>query len=104
MSNSIALVSISSLILSKVSLYVLHVRMMCMKLPKTSAALALLCVKRYTGMKGHMLNFFFLLWLYSRPTSLRLVYEVTIDRGRDSDDEDFRDRDYHVAALASNLS
>lgn len=26
------------------------------------------------------------------------------DRGRDSDDEDFRDRDYDVAALASNLS
>jgi len=34
---------------------------------------------------------------YSRPTSLQ-------DRGRDSDDEDFRDRDYDVAALASNLS
>jgi hypothetical protein len=33
----------------------------------------------------------------SRPTSLQ-------DRGRDSDDEDFRDRDYDVAALASNLS
>lgn len=26
------------------------------------------------------------------------------DRGRDSDDEDFRDRDYDVAALANNLS
>lgn len=32
-----------------------------------------------------------------RPTSLQ-------DRGRDSDDEDFRDRDYDVATLASNLS
>lgn len=32
-----------------------------------------------------------------RPTSLQ-------DRTRDSDDEDFRDRDYDVAALASNLS
>ena len=32
-----------------------------------------------------------------RPVSLQ-------DRGRDSDDEDFRDRDYDVAALASNLS
>uniref|UniRef100_A0A0E0KVE0 Uncharacterized protein n=1 Tax=Oryza punctata TaxID=4537 RepID=A0A0E0KVE0_ORYPU len=27
-----------------------------------------------------------------------------MDRGRDSDEEDFRDRDYDVAALASNLS
>lgn len=33
----------------------------------------------------------------SRPTSLQ-------DRGKDSDDEDFRDRDYDVAALANNLS
>lgn len=33
----------------------------------------------------------------SRPTSLH-------DRGRDSDDDDFRDRDYDVAALANNLS
>jgi hypothetical protein len=32
-----------------------------------------------------------------RPTSLN-------DRGRDSDDDDFRDRDYDVAALATNLS
>lgn len=32
-----------------------------------------------------------------RPTSLH-------DRGRDSDDDDFRDRDYDVAALANNLS
>lgn len=36
-------------------------------------------------------------WACGRPTSLQ-------DRGRDSDDEDFRDRDYDVAALASNLS
>jgi serine/threonine-protein phosphatase 6 regulatory subunit 3 len=34
---------------------------------------------------------------YRRPTSLQ-------DRGRDSDEEDFRDRDYDVAVLASNLS
>ena len=32
-----------------------------------------------------------------RPTSLH-------DRGRDSDDDDYRDRDYDVAALANNLS
>ncbi|KAJ1264369.1 hypothetical protein BS78_09G258000 [Paspalum vaginatum] len=36
-------------------------------------------------------------WACGRPTSLH-------DRGRDSDDEDFRDRDYDVAALANNLS
>jgi len=36
-------------------------------------------------------------WACGRPTSMQ-------DRGRDSDDEDFRDRDYDVAALASNLS
>ncbi|OAY71510.1 serine/threonine-protein phosphatase 6 regulatory subunit 2-like isoform X1 [Ananas comosus] len=36
-------------------------------------------------------------WACGRPTSLQ-------DRGRDSDDEDFRDRDYDVAALANNLS
>ncbi|XP_010926954.1 uncharacterized protein [Elaeis guineensis] len=36
-------------------------------------------------------------WACGRPVSLQ-------DRGRDSDDEDFRDRDYDVAALASNLS
>ncbi|XP_062185870.1 uncharacterized protein LOC133889356 isoform X2 [Phragmites australis] len=36
-------------------------------------------------------------WACGRPTSLQ-------DRGRESDDEDFRDRDYDVAALASNLS
>ncbi|KAG0485284.1 hypothetical protein HPP92_009363 [Vanilla planifolia] len=36
-------------------------------------------------------------WACGRPTSLH-------DRARDSDDEDFRDRDYDVAALASNLS
>jgi serine/threonine-protein phosphatase 6 regulatory subunit 3 len=47
-------------------------------------------------MKGHMLNSAFFSG-YSRPTSLQ-------DRGKDSDDEDFRDRDYDVAALASNLS
>ncbi|CAD6338531.1 unnamed protein product [Miscanthus lutarioriparius] len=34
---------------------------------------------------------------HHRPTSLH-------DRGRDSDDDDFRDRDYDVAALANNLS
>jgi hypothetical protein len=44
--------------------------------------------------KGYLLKRFF---GHSRPTSLQ-------DRGRDSDDEDFRDRDYDVAALASNLS
>jgi hypothetical protein len=44
--------------------------------------------------KSHVLKHFF---GHSRPTSLQ-------DRGRDSDDEDFRDRDYDVAALASNLS
>jgi serine/threonine-protein phosphatase 6 regulatory subunit 3 len=33
----------------------------------------------------------------SRPTSLH-------DRGRDSDDDDFRDRDYDVAALTNNMS
>ncbi|XP_077219848.1 uncharacterized protein LOC143854027 [Tasmannia lanceolata] len=36
-------------------------------------------------------------WACGRPTSLQ-------DRNRDSDDEDFRDRDYDVAALANNLS
>ncbi|XP_020102860.1 serine/threonine-protein phosphatase 6 regulatory subunit 3-B isoform X2 [Ananas comosus] len=36
-------------------------------------------------------------WTCGRPTSLQ-------DRGKDSDDEDFRDRDYDVAALANNLS
>ncbi|XP_068656215.1 uncharacterized protein [Aristolochia californica] len=36
-------------------------------------------------------------WACGRPTALQ-------DRTRDSDDEDFRDRDYDVAALASNLS
>ncbi|XP_073003609.1 uncharacterized protein [Typha latifolia] len=36
-------------------------------------------------------------WVCGRPMSLQ-------DRGRDSDDEDFRDRDYDVAALANNLS
>ncbi|KAJ3693572.1 hypothetical protein LUZ60_009052 [Juncus effusus] len=36
-------------------------------------------------------------WACGRPTSLH-------DRGRESDEEDFRDRDYDVAALANNLS
>ncbi|GJY78643.1 serine/threonine-protein phosphatase 6 regulatory subunit 3-like protein [Tanacetum coccineum] len=35
--------------------------------------------------------------LFWRPTSLH-------DRGRDSDDDDYQDRDYDVAALANNLS
>ncbi|BAD53412.1 hypothetical protein [Oryza sativa Japonica Group] len=37
------------------------------------------------------------LWVWWHPTSLH-------DHGRDSDDDDFRDRDYDVAALANNLS
>ncbi|CAN8303872.1 unnamed protein product [Cochlearia groenlandica] len=36
-------------------------------------------------------------WACGRPTSLH-------DRNRDSDDEDYHDRDYDVAALANNLS
>lgn len=36
-------------------------------------------------------------WTCGRPTSLQ-------DRARDSDDDDFRDRDYDVTALATNLS
>lgn len=36
-------------------------------------------------------------WACGRPTSLH-------DRGRDSDDDDFRDRDYDVAALTNNMS
>ncbi|CAL9209116.1 unnamed protein product, partial [Musa hybrid cultivar] len=36
-------------------------------------------------------------WACGRPTTLQ-------DRVRDSDDEDFRDRDFDVAALANNLS
>ncbi|KAF5811247.1 putative SIT4 phosphatase-associated protein family [Helianthus annuus] len=36
-------------------------------------------------------------WACGRPTSLH-------DRGRDSDDDDYQDRDYDVAALANNLS
>lgn len=36
-------------------------------------------------------------WACGRPTALH-------DRARDSDDEDVRDRDYDVAALANNLS
>ncbi|XP_058099365.1 uncharacterized protein LOC131243790 isoform X2 [Magnolia sinica] len=36
-------------------------------------------------------------WACGRPTALQ-------DRTRDSDDDDFRDRDYDVAALANNLS
>jgi len=39
----------------------------------------------------------FFIFFSRRPTSLQ-------DRTRDSDDEDFKDRDYDVAALASNLS
>jgi hypothetical protein len=50
----------------------------------------------FTGTKDYVLNLSCFSG-YSRPTSLQ-------DRGRDSDDEDFRDRDYDVAALASNLS
>jgi serine/threonine-protein phosphatase 6 regulatory subunit 3 len=36
-------------------------------------------------------------WACGRPTSLH-------DRSRDSDDDDYHDRDYDVAALANNLS
>lgn len=36
-------------------------------------------------------------WACGRPTALH-------DRGRDSDDDDYQDRDYDVAALANNLS
>ncbi|EPS66808.1 hypothetical protein M569_07969, partial [Genlisea aurea] len=36
-------------------------------------------------------------WSCGRPTTLQ-------DRGRDSDDDDYQDRDYDVAALANNLS
>ncbi|KAK9056006.1 hypothetical protein SSX86_027093 [Deinandra increscens subsp. villosa] len=36
-------------------------------------------------------------WACGRPTTLH-------DRGRDSDDDDYQDRDYDVAALANNLS
>ncbi|KAH7654362.1 serine/threonine-protein phosphatase 6 regulatory subunit 3 protein [Dioscorea alata] len=36
-------------------------------------------------------------WACGRPTALH-------DRGRESDDEEFRDRDYDVAALANNLT
>ncbi|XP_010538265.1 PREDICTED: serine/threonine-protein phosphatase 6 regulatory subunit 3-like [Tarenaya hassleriana] len=36
-------------------------------------------------------------WACGRPTSL-------LDRTRDSDDDDYQDRDYDVAALANNLS
>lgn len=38
-----------------------------------------------------------ILCLNRRPTSL-------LDRNRDSDDDDYHDRDYDVAALANNLS
>lgn len=38
-----------------------------------------------------------ILLLNRRPTSL-------LDRSRDSDDDDYHDRDYDVAALANNLS
>ncbi|KAL2930468.1 DNA polymerase IV [Bienertia sinuspersici] len=36
-------------------------------------------------------------WVCGRPTALQ-------DRTRDSDDDDYQDRDYDVAALANNLS
>ncbi|XVF86141.1 hypothetical protein PTKIN_Ptkin18bG0016500 [Pterospermum kingtungense] len=36
-------------------------------------------------------------WVCGRPTALQ-------DRNRDSDDDDYQDRDYDVAALANNLS
>ncbi|KAK9696989.1 hypothetical protein RND81_08G008600 [Saponaria officinalis] len=36
-------------------------------------------------------------WVCGRPTPLQ-------DRGRDSDEDDYQDRDYDVAALANNLS
>lgn len=36
-------------------------------------------------------------YVYRRPTALQ-------DRNRDSDDDDYQDRDYDVAALANNLS
>lgn len=38
-----------------------------------------------------------LIYCYRRPTALQ-------DRTRDSDDDDYQDRDYDVAALANNLS
>uniref|UniRef100_A0A0D9YB19 Uncharacterized protein n=1 Tax=Oryza glumipatula TaxID=40148 RepID=A0A0D9YB19_9ORYZ len=41
--------------------------------------------------------FLYMSCCYRRPTSLH-------DRGRDSDDDDFRDMDYDVAALGNNLS
>lgn len=40
---------------------------------------------------------FFCILLGRRPTTLQ-------DRTRDSDDDDYQDRDYDVAALANNLS
>lgn len=45
----------------------------------------------------HWVNGTLLSAYHSRPAALQ-------DRNRDSDDEDFRDRDYDVAALANNLS
>ncbi|KAI3898559.1 hypothetical protein MKX03_021169 [Papaver bracteatum] len=47
-------------------------------------------IKRNTAENVHQ-------WACGRPTALQ-------DRNRDSDDDDFRDRDYDVAALANNLS
>lgn len=38
-----------------------------------------------------------LYWFCRRPTALQ-------DRHRDSDDDEYQDRDYDVAALANNLS
>uniref|UniRef100_A0A0E0DV70 Uncharacterized protein n=1 Tax=Oryza meridionalis TaxID=40149 RepID=A0A0E0DV70_9ORYZ len=50
-----------------------------------------------SGLNGRQLPWSNAMRLRTRPTSLH-------DRGRDSDDDDFRDRDYDVAALANNLS
>ena len=44
-----------------------------------------------------IIDFYLFNQTYRRPTSLH-------DRGRDSDDDDYQDRDYDVAALANNLS
>ena len=67
-----------------------------MELPQTSAALFCYVSCIYWEERSYA-EFLSCFSGYSRPTSLQ-------DRGRDSDDEDFRDRDYDVAALASNLS
>ena len=44
-----------------------------------------------------IISFTDIICLNRRPTSL-------LDRNRDSDDDDYHDRDYDVAALANNLS